>query len=163
MSGANDRGSEDQRDEEAKERHHRELVELLNELRVALPGVQVLFAFLLTVPFTSRFDSLTSAQTNVFLGAFLATGIASLLLIAPSAYHRIRFRDGDEERMMRTANRWALAGLSFLAMALVLVVYLVAELVASTAFAIIAAVTFAALALSLWFALPMSRRRDSGP
>lgn len=154
---------DDQRDDEERERHHRELVELLNELRVALPGVQVLFAFLLTVPFTTRFDALTSVQTNVFMGAFLATGIASILLIGPSAYHRMRFRDGDEERMLRTSNRWALTGLGFLALALMLVVYLVAELVTSTPFAVLAAATFAVLAVGLWFALPLSRRRGPGP
>jgi hypothetical protein len=154
---------EDRRDDEERDRHHRELVELLNELRVALPGVQVLFAFLLTVPFTNRFDALTTVQTRVFMGAFLATGIASILLMGPSAYHRIRFRDGDEERMLRTSNRWALSGLVFLALALVLVVYLVAELVTSTTFAVLASIVFAVLAASMWFALPLSRRRGPGP
>ena len=149
--------------ESPDERADRELIELLNELRVALPGVQVLFAFLLTVPFTTRFDALTSVQTNVFMGAFLSTGIASILLMGPSAYHRMRFRGGDEERMLRTSNRWALMGLGFLALAFVLVVYLVGELVTSTPFAVLAAATFAGLTVGLWFALPLSRRRGSGP
>jgi hypothetical protein len=152
----------DDREPEETERHHRELVELLNELRVALPGVQVLFAFLLTVPFTGRFDSLTAIQTAVFTGAFFATGVASILLMAPSAYHRMRFRGGDEERMLRTANRWALIGLGFLAAALIQVVYLVADLVASTPLAVIASITTAGLAFGLWFALPMLRRRGDG-
>jgi Flp pilus assembly protein TadB len=129
---------------------------------VALPGVQVLFAFLLTVPFTGRFSELSTLQTAVFTGAFLATGVSSILLMAPSAYHRIRFRDGDEERMLRTSNRWALAGLGFLATGLVLVVYLVADLVAPAPLAIVAGLAAAGLALGLWFALPLSRRRDDG-
>jgi hypothetical protein len=145
------------------EQHHKELVELLNELRVALPGVQVLFAFLLTVPFTGRFSSLTTVQTVVFAAAFLSTGVASILLMAPSAYHRIRFRGGDEERMLRTANRWARVGLVFLAAALVLVVYLVLELVSTTLVAVVGAIGIAALSGGLWFALPLSRRLDAGP
>src|ERR671916_2197791 len=99
----------EQTGEDRQERTARELIELLNELRVALPGVQVLFAFLLTVPFTQRFPDITSLQRNVFFVAFLSAAAATAFLIAPTAYHRIRFREGDKEQMLQTANVLALA------------------------------------------------------
>jgi hypothetical protein len=82
----------------------RELIELLNELRVALPGVQVLFAFLLAVPFANGWERVTDLQRDVFFVAFLATAAASILLIAPSAHHRLRWREGDKEQMLRRAG-----------------------------------------------------------
>ncbi len=93
-----------------KQRVNRELIELLNELRVALPGVQVLFAFLLTVPFSSGFGKLTDGQRSWFFMTFMMTAAASAFLMVPPSYHRIRFRDGDKEQMLRTANRFAIAG-----------------------------------------------------
>src|SRR5438093_7923415 len=89
-------------DEGNKQRVNRELIELLNELRVVLPGVQVLFAFLLTVPFSNGFSRMTDVQRNVYFVAFVATTIATILFIAPSTYHRIQFRQGDKERMLFT-------------------------------------------------------------
>ena len=91
----------------------RELIELLNELRVVLPGVQVLFAFLLAVPFSSGWTRVTDLQRDVFFLAFICTAAASILLIAPSAYHRLRWREGDKEQMLRTSNRLAIAGTTF--------------------------------------------------
>src|SRR5438445_13719808 len=99
----------EQPQEGEKQRVDRELIELLNELRVALPGVQVLFAFLLIVPFSQGFAKVSSAQRAVFFAAFLCTAIATALLIAPSSYHRIHFRRHDKERMLITSNRLALA------------------------------------------------------
>src|SRR3954463_10460911 len=93
----------------------RELIELLNELRVALPGVQVLFAFLLAVPFANGWTRVTELQRDLFFVAFLATAASSILLIAPSSYHRLRWREGDKEQMLRTSNRLAIAGTVFLA------------------------------------------------
>ncbi len=145
-------------DESHEERLNRELIELLNELRVALPGVQVLFAFLLTVPFSSRFAQLTDAQHAVYFATFVGTTIATALLMAPTAYHRIRFRQGDKERMLRTSNRFAITGLGFLAISISLAVALTADLV----FGFVAGVSSGALAMVLtvwvWFAIPLSRR-----
>ena len=93
----------------------RELIELLNELRVAVPGVQVLFAFLLAVPFANGWTRVTDLQRDVFFIAFLATASASILLIAPSAHHRLRWREHDKERLLQTANHLAIAGTVFLA------------------------------------------------
>lgn len=145
-------------DESHEERLNRELIELLNELRVALPGVQVLFAFLLTVPFSSRFAQLTDAQHAVYFATFVGTTIATALLMAPTAYHRIRFRQGDKERMLRTSNRFAIMGLGFLAISISLAVALTADLV----FGFVAGVSSGVLAMVLtvwvWFAIPLSRR-----
>ena len=104
--------------ESEKERVDRELIELLNELRVALPGVQVLSAFLLTVPFSSRFPELTSGQRTLYFVTFVLSLLALTSLMAPSTYHRIRFRDGDKERMLRTANRFVIVGTALLALAM---------------------------------------------
>lgn len=106
----------------------RELIELLNELRVALPGVQVLFAFLLAVPFANGWDRVTDLQRDVFFVAFVATASASILLIAPSVHHRLLWREGDKERILRTANRLAIAGTGFLALGMTAAVFLIADI-----------------------------------
>jgi predicted membrane channel-forming protein YqfA (hemolysin III family) len=150
--------------EESKdERLDRELIELLNELRVALPGVQVLFAFLLAVPFTQRFERLTGAQEDVFFAAFLCTAVATALLIAPSAYHRLRWREHDKEHMLQMSNRLAIAGTVFLAAAIIAVVYLVTNLIFGLA-ATLVATTLAAILFSwLWYGLPLVRRVRARP
>src|ERR671918_1181467 len=96
--------------EDRGSRLDRELMELLNELRVALPGIQVLFAFLFTVPFTTRFGDLTDFQRTVFFVAFLAAAAATVLLIAPTANHRLRWRERDKEALLRRANIMMIAG-----------------------------------------------------
>jgi Family of unknown function (DUF6328) len=144
--------------ESKDERLDRELIELLNELRVALPGVQVLFAFLLAVPFSQRFEELTGVQEDVFFAAFLCTGVATALLIAPSAYHRLRWREHDKEQMLRTSNRLAIAGTAFLAAAIVAVVYLVTDLVYGVVTSLIVTIAAAAMFAWLWYALPLVRR-----
>src|SRR6266542_3312714 len=108
-----------------KERRDRELIELLNELRVVLPGVQVLFAFLLTVPFSNGYSRMTDLQRDVYFVTFLATTIATVLLIAPSTYHRNMIRWGDKERMLFTANRMTIAGTAFLAVAMASAVFVI--------------------------------------
>jgi hypothetical protein len=145
-------------DESHDERLDRELIELLNELRVALPGVQVLFAFLLAVPFSQRFEQLTAVQEDVFFAAFLCTAIATALLIAPTAYHRLRWRERDKEQMLRISNRLAIAGTAFLAAAIVAVVYLVTDLIYGAVTSIVVTVAAAAMFASLWYALPLVRR-----
>src|SRR3954447_16438044 len=101
----------DGRSETALERCDRNLVELLQEVRVAQTGVQILFAFLLTVPFTARFEQLTGAQEALYFVTLPAAAAAALLLIAPTSYHRIFFRLGDKEHLVRTANRLTMLGL----------------------------------------------------
>jgi hypothetical protein len=133
-------------------------MELLNELRVALPGVQVLFAFLLVVPFSQRWSSVTDLQRNVFFASFLCTAAATAFLIAPTAYHRLRFRERDKERMLLTSNRLSIAGTLFLAIAITLVVYLITDVLFGGAWAPIVTALVALLFLWLWYGLPLSRR-----
>src|ERR1700751_1579847 len=104
--------------ESGEERRNRELIELLNELRVALPGVQVLFAFLLAVPFANGFPKLGELYRHVFFVAFIATALSTVCLIAPSSYHRLRWRDHDKERMLVVSNWLTIAGLALLAVAI---------------------------------------------
>ena len=145
-------------EESEKERLDRNLIELLNELRVALPGVQVLFAFLLTVPFTQRFTKLTQTQEEVYYVALLATAASALLLIAPSAHHRINFRQQDKAYILFLANKLTIAGLGFLAIAMSCVVWLITDLLyGSTATALVTAVT-ALLFAVLWYVVPVVRR-----
>src|SRR5688500_9748864 len=109
----------------AESKQDRELIELLNELRVALPGVQVLFAFLLVVPFSQGFVKVTASQKGVFFAAFLCTTAAALLLIAPTTYHRLRWRAHDKEQILSTSNKLVIVGMVFLALAMSCVVYFI--------------------------------------
>jgi len=136
---------------------NRELIELLNELRVALPGVQVLFAFLLAVPFATGWQRVTNFQRNVFFVAFLCTAAATILLIAPSTYHRLRWREHDKEHMLVTANRLTIAGSVFLAAAMVSVVLLITDLLFSLGWAILATVVVAAAFAWFWYGLALIR------
>lgn len=144
--------------ESEKERVDRELIELLNELRVALPGVQVLFAFLLIVPFSNGWKQTTDFQRDVYLVAVLATAVSTLLLIAPSAHHRLAFRAGDKEHLLRLANRLAIAGIAVLALAMSAVVFLVVDVVLQRSWAtVVGTLTVGAFAL-VWFGVPIRRR-----
>jgi hypothetical protein len=149
--------------ESKDERLDRELIELLNELRVALPGVQVLFAFLLAVPFTQRFERLTAVQQDVFFAAFLCTAVSTALLIAPSSYHRLRWRERDKEHLLRTSNRLAIAGTVFLAAAIIGVVYLVTDLIFGLVPTLVATLLAAVLFAWLWYGLPLVRRLRARP
>ena len=144
------------RDEGPKERVDRELIELLNELRVALPGVQVLFAFLLVVPFSQRYGVLSAGDRRVYFAAVLGSAAASAFLIAPSAHHRLRFRSGAKERMLKTANALAVAGMVALAFSMGCVVYVIsAVLHSSTTAAVVTGVVTVGIA-ALWFVLPLT-------
>ena len=146
-------------DESRSERINRELIELINELRVALVGVQVLFAFLLAVPFAQGFADVTNLQKSIFFIVLCATAIASALMVAPSAYHRINFRAKDKEQMLRTSNALMLGGLGFLAISIIGAVVLVADFIYGSAVTTIAcAVVGLALFVGLWFVLPVLRR-----
>jgi hypothetical protein len=150
-------------EETPEERANRELLELLNELRVALPGVQVLFAFLLTVPFTQRFGDLGDGDRRVYFAAVVATAAATLLLIAPTAHHRLRFRSGVKEHLLRVSNILAVAGLALLAFAITAVTYIIADMLyAGTAAAITAACLAGAFAL-VWFVVPFVYRERRTP
>jgi hypothetical protein len=157
-----DRKHDEFRDDESeKERHDRELIELLNELRVALPGVQVLFAFMLTVPFANGWKRITPFQKDVFFIAFIATAVSSALLIAPSSYHRLRWKVEDKGRIVRISNRLTIAGLLALAVSIATVVLLVADYIfgRTTAIATTVAITFVFAAL--WYGLPLYGRLRS--
>jgi Family of unknown function (DUF6328) len=142
---------------EDESRLDRELIELLNELRVTLPGVQVLFAFLLIVPFSQGFDDVTELQKYVYFVALLATAAGSAFLIAPTPYHRIRFRDRDKEALLRTGNRFALIGTGFLAVGITCAVFFVTDFLFNLGVAVVFAGAVAALVGGLWYALPLMR------
>jgi hypothetical protein len=145
-------------EERSKDDLNRELIELLNELRVALPGVQVLFAFLLVVPFSNGWDRVTALQRDVFFAAFLCTAIASALLIAPSSYHRLRWRQRDKEHMLRTANVLAISGTLFLAAGMTATVFLIADVLFHAAWAALTAALMAGVFGWFWYGLPLLRR-----
>jgi membrane-bound acyltransferase YfiQ involved in biofilm formation len=146
------------RDETEEERVDRNLTELLNELRVALPGVQVLFAFLLGVPFTQRFKTLTGFQEDVYYATLICAAAATAFLIAPSAHHRIEFRLQDKRHIVFLANRFAIVGLSFLALAMTGVVLVITDVIFG-GFATVAATSITACVFAvLWYVLPILRR-----
>jgi hypothetical protein len=150
------------RDETETERLDRNLGELLQELRVALPGVQVLFAFLLTIPFNQRFALLTTAQERIYLGTLLSTTVAAVLLIAPTAYHRLNFRKQQKGQLVFVANRLAIIGLGFLALAMTGVVLLVTDFLFSTVVTVICTTAAALLFITFWYGLPLMRRFSLG-
>jgi len=135
-----------------------ELIELLNELRVALPGVQVLFAFLLAIPFTNRFSTLNAVQHDVYFLALMSAVAGTVLLIAPSSLHRLLWRQAHTERILVTSNRLTIAGMVFLALAMVASVFLIADVLyarwLAAAWAAVAAVLFGIF----WYALPLRHR-----
>ena len=143
--------------EDRKERLDRELIELLNELRVALPGVQVLLAFMLTLPFTDRFGDLSNLQKDTFVVALLSTSCAIVLFMTPTSYHRLRFREGDKEQILTTSNRLSIAGIALMGLGLASVVFLIMDVLFPMPTAVAVGVALAILIASLWFALPLIR------
>jgi Family of unknown function (DUF6328) len=150
------------RGETEKERLDRNLQELLGELRVALPGVQVLFAFLLVVPFNQRFAEITSFQRTVYFVTLLLATAASACLIAPTAHHRIEFRAHDKKRIVFAATKLAVVGLALLAAAMTGAVMLITDFLYQTTTVAIVAGAVALLFIGLWFAWPIKRLLDSG-
>ncbi|MDQ3739327.1 MAG: DUF6328 family protein [Actinomycetota bacterium] len=146
------------RDETPDERADRNMAELLQELRVALPGVQVLFAFLLAVPFQPKFAEVTAFQEKAYFVVLLLSAAATAFLIAPSSYHRLNFAQGDKPHIVRMASRLAVIGMALLALAMTGAVLLVTDyLFSSTTTAITSAATVLMFAF-LWFVLPLARR-----
>jgi Family of unknown function (DUF6328) len=151
--------SPDPRDESEAERLDRNLAELLQELRVAGLGVQVLFGFLLSLPFTNRFDQLSHGQRGLYLATLVLAAVATALLLGPVAYHRLVFRQGQKEGLVRAASAMAIAGLATVGLAVSAAVLLVTDYVTSgLATALITAFVTCVFA-GLWFALPLARRR----
>ena len=147
-----------ERTESEQERLNRQLDQLLNELRVAMPGVQVLFAFLLAVPFQQRFAAVTDFQKGVYFVTLLAAAAASALFIAPTAFHRLRFKARDKPYLIAISSRLAVAGLVCLAIAMNGAVLLVTDvLFDGTAVVATVAIT-TALYIGLWFVLGIVRR-----
>jgi amino acid transporter len=142
-------------DETPKERADRELIELLNELRVVLPGTTVLLAFLLAVPFAKGWTRVTDFQRDVFVVAFLSTAVSVALLTAPSSYHRLRFRQGNKERIVKIGNRLSIAGIAASAVSLLAVVVLVMDVVVSRNAAIAAAVGLLVVIVVFWYGLAL--------
>ena len=151
------------REETEKERADRNLSELLQELRVALPGVQVLFAFLLTVPFTQRFETLTEIQEGLYYGILLLAALSTALFIAPTAGHRILFRKQQKEYLVVAANRLALLGLAVLAVAMCGVIALISDVLYDGAVVWVATSAAALIFLSLWAVGPLLRLGDEDP
>jgi len=148
-------------DETDDERLDRELDQLLQELRVAMPGVQVLFAFLLAVPFQERFEQVTEFQRDVYFGTLLASAVASALFIAPTAYHRMMFRGRDKPRLVRISSQLALAGIAALAIAMNGAILLVTDVLFQDTTVVITTVLTSLLFLGLWFALGIARRMSN--
>ena len=145
-------------DEQVKERLEREHGELLEELRALIPGAQVLFGFLLAIRFTTPFTDLNTIQRYVYYATLLTTAVALVFLLAPSAYHRLRFREGDKDAMVRKGNREAIVGTGAIALAFTGVLYLITDLLFTTQAAIGVALVFFALTAWRWWAIALYRK-----
>jgi hypothetical protein len=141
-----------------EERVDRELIELLNELRVALPGVQVLFAFLLTVPFTQRFAATSVVERDIYFVTLILAAMSSVLLITPSSQHRILFRKPDKEALLFRANVYAILGLMCLGAALCAAVLFVAMFLFSTVTGVATSASIGFVLVMIWFVIPLHRR-----
>jgi hypothetical protein len=146
-------------EETEKERLDRNLMELLGELRVALPGVQVLFAFLLAVPFAQGFARVTAFQRDVYFFTLCCALAGTVCLIAPTPFHRLTFRLHQKPALVSIANRLTIAGLALVALAMTGVILLISDVLFGTATAVVATVLAAALFIALWGALPLYHRR----
>ena len=153
-----ERAEEPGRSEEEQERLNRQMTELLNELRVAMPGVQVLFGFLLAVPFQQRFQAVTPFQRDVYFVTLIAAAVATAFFIAPSAYHRIAFQQHDKPRIIRVGTVQFVCGLAALAVAMNGAVLLVTDFIFKRTTAIVTVAAIASLFGWLWFGIGLWRR-----
>ena len=145
-----------------EERLDQEWSELLEELRVVLPGTEVLFAFLLSIPFTQRFDEVAGSDKTVYTIAFLAAAAATLLLVAPSAQHRLLWRQGRKAPELRLATGFAIAGTACLAVAVACVVYVVTHVLYNNQLPAVATALAIALILGSWYGVPLVLRLRRG-
>jgi hypothetical protein len=153
------------REESEAERLDRNLGELLQELRVALPGVQVLFAFLLAVPFQQNFTKISEFEKKIYFATLLLTALSAALLIAPTAYHRLTFRYQQKHRLVFVSNRLAIAGLTTLALAMTCAILLITDLLFGTGATVVTVAFTLAIFGVFWAGLPLRRRfkyRDEG-
>lgn len=151
---------------DAEERTNRQMAELLQELRVALPGVQILFAFLLTVPFAQGFKTVTSFQRTLFFVTLLATAASTVCFIAPTATHRLRFHQGDRRYIIESANRLLIVGLVFLGIAIIGAIALITDYLFGLGSHWYWPALVAVALIGLWFVRPLVRRvqgKSSGP
>ena len=146
------------RSDEEQQRLNRQMTELLNELRVAMPGVQVLFAFLLAVPFQQRFQTVNAFQRDVYLFTLLAAATATAFLVAPSAYHRIAFQEHEKEHIIQMGTRQFVCGIVALAVAMTGAVLLVTDVLFQAATTIVVVVGVAAVFAWLWFGIGLWRK-----
>jgi hypothetical protein len=144
--------------EDEGERLDRELIELLNELRVVMPGVQLLFGFLLTVPFQQRFDLITSFQRTVYITTLLLTAASAAFLMAPSAFHRLTFRGGEKPYLIEFGTKATIIGMALLALAMNGALLLLADFLYHGATVVVMVACSAALYLTLWFLVGLFRR-----
>jgi hypothetical protein len=152
-----ERHPETGREETEEERIDRNLQEMLGELRVALPGVQVLFAFLLVVPFNQRFADVTQFQKTVFFATLLCTTASTVCLIAPTSHHRLEFRRQNKEQIVRTGNRIVVLGLLLLAVAMTGAVMFVTDFLYAGTTTIVVSAALGAAFLLVWFVIPVRR------
>lgn len=138
------------------QRLNRELLELMNEIRITLPAVMVLFSFMLILPFSNRFKELGGIEEAAYYLTFISTAVAAVLLIAPSIHHRIRFRQGDKDRLLLVANNLTIAGTMLLSVAIGGAVFLVSDMLFGITIAAIVAVSGLALVVLVWFVIPAS-------
>ena len=141
--------------ESGQERRARELIELLQELRVVLPGVQVLFAFLLTVPFSARFGDVTPLQQAVFFGTLVCTAISAALLIAPSVHHRLLWRQQAREHRLRVANQLAITGMVLLVPGMVGAVFVITDILYGSTAAAAGIAVITAFFVYVWVVMPI--------
>lgn len=162
--GTRDRSQDpgDPRDESTAERDDRNLAELLQELRVAGLGVQVLFGFLLSIPFTSKFSGLSQGQRQLYIATLVLAAVATALLLAPVAYHRVVFRQRQKERLVRAANVMAIAGLAAVGLAVSAAILLVTGYVDHGLVSVLITAFTGCLFAGLWFALPLASRKSGG-
>jgi high-affinity Fe2+/Pb2+ permease len=146
--------------ESAKEQTDRQLIELLNELRVALPGAQVLLGFLLTAPLATRFGKLDSLDRAVLYACTLVTAAGVLFLMAPSVVHRMRWNTGGKGDVVRIGHRLFLAGTACLAAGLLCAVFLIGDLIYGLAGAIVGTAISAVIIASMWYAVPLRMAQE---
>ena len=144
-------------EKQLRKKRDQELIEILNEVRVALAGASVLFGFLLIVPFSAGWDSAADSQHAAYVVAFLATLLSVIGFMTPTAYHRLRWRERNKERMLRISHLGTIAGIACLAVAMTAATYLVIDEMTSTSLAVVVTALVGAVFVLVWFALPLSR------
>jgi hypothetical protein len=159
----NDRSEQNDDGRSEHDRRDRQMIELLNELRIALPGVQILFAFLLTVPFSQGWQRVTEFQKDVFFATLIMTALSTTFLIAPSAAHRLRFHKRDRTWVIESANRMTIAGLVFLSFAMTGAFLLITDYLFDGTRVWVYTGLMLLVLTTVWFARPLARRESSGP